>query len=80
LKLPTLNNCPECSNQYWEYCKAKVNRRPVHERLNFEGTSRHIKIENNYDRLKGEIANQEKEDKEYVQQENQWCPSGLTRS
>jgi len=30
--------------------------------------------------LKGEIADQEVDDKEYVWQENQWCPSGLTRS
>jgi hypothetical protein len=25
LKLPTLNNCPKCSDQYWEYFQAKVN-------------------------------------------------------
>jgi hypothetical protein len=24
--LSTLNNCPECSDQYWEYRRAKVNR------------------------------------------------------
>ena len=26
LKLPTLNNCPECNDQYWEFCQVKVNR------------------------------------------------------
>jgi len=31
LKLRTLNNGPECSDQYWEYRHTKVNRRPVHE-------------------------------------------------
>jgi len=31
LKLPTLNNCPECSDQYWEYHQARVNCQPVHE-------------------------------------------------
>ena len=25
LKLPTLNDCPECSDQDWEYRQAKVN-------------------------------------------------------
>ena len=75
LKLPTLNNCPECSDQYWEYREAKVNHRPVHEILNFERTSRHVKIENIHDRLKKEIV-----DMEYVWLLNQCCPGGLTRS
>jgi hypothetical protein len=33
LKLPTLNNCPECSDRYTEYRKDTVNRRSVHERI-----------------------------------------------
>jgi hypothetical protein len=51
---------------------------PVHERLNFERTSWRIKIENIHDRLETEIADQLIV--EYGWQENQWCPSGLTRS
>jgi hypothetical protein len=33
LKLPTLNNCPECSDKYTEYRQDTVNRRSVHERI-----------------------------------------------
>jgi hypothetical protein len=33
LKLPTLNNCPECSDKYTEYRQDTVNRRFVHERI-----------------------------------------------
>jgi hypothetical protein len=33
LKLPTLRNCPECSDRYSEYRKETVDRRSVHERI-----------------------------------------------
>jgi hypothetical protein len=33
LKLPTLNNCPECSDKYTEYRQDTVNRRSIHERI-----------------------------------------------
>jgi hypothetical protein len=33
LKLPTLRNCPECSDQYSEYRQETVNRRSGHERI-----------------------------------------------
>jgi hypothetical protein len=33
LKLPTLRNCPECSDRYSEYRKETINRRSVHERI-----------------------------------------------
>jgi hypothetical protein len=33
LKLPTLNNCPECSDKYTEYRQDTANRRSVHERI-----------------------------------------------
>jgi hypothetical protein len=33
LKLPTLRNCPECSDRYFEYRQVTVNRRSVHERI-----------------------------------------------
>jgi hypothetical protein len=64
--LPTLNNCPECSDQYWEYRQGKVNRRPIHKRLSFERTSRRVKIENIHDQVDAKIVNQEIVDKEYV--------------
>jgi hypothetical protein len=33
LKLPTLKNCPECSDKYTEYRQDTINRRSVHERI-----------------------------------------------
>jgi hypothetical protein len=33
LKLPTRNNCPECSDRYTEYRQDTANRRSVHERI-----------------------------------------------
>jgi hypothetical protein len=33
LKLPILNNCPECSDKYTDYRQDTVNRRSVHERI-----------------------------------------------
>jgi predicted nucleic acid-binding Zn-ribbon protein len=33
LKLPTLRNCPECSDKYFEYRQETTNRRSVHERI-----------------------------------------------
>jgi len=70
LKLPTLNNCPKCSDQYWKYHEEKVNLRLVHERLNFERTSRRVKIESVHDRLTTKIAEQRIVDIEYDWQEN----------
>jgi hypothetical protein len=33
LNLPTLKNCPECSDKYSDYRQKTVNRRSVHERI-----------------------------------------------
>jgi hypothetical protein len=33
LKLPTLRNCPECSDRYLEYRQETANCRSVHERI-----------------------------------------------
>ena len=30
LKLPTKNNCLECSEQYWEFRQSQANRRSIH--------------------------------------------------
>ena len=30
LKLPTMSNCLECSNQYWEFRQSQANRRSIH--------------------------------------------------
>ena len=54
LKLPTLNNCPECSDQYWEYRQSRANRRPVHERMD-----RRLKMESVHDRLGKRIVDED---------------------
>jgi hypothetical protein len=87
LKLPTLNNCPECSDKYTEYRQDAVNRRSVHERIGriYSNDGRHVKI-NEVDDYPGKrYADQkwvdhEEQEREYVWQEGQWCPPGLRRS
>jgi hypothetical protein len=46
LKLPTLNNCPECSDKYTEYRQDTVNHRSIHERTGriYPSDGRRIKI------------------------------------
>jgi len=84
LKLPTRNNCPECSDQYWEYRQSRTNRRFVHERLDHpQDMDWRIKKETVHDRLGKSIADQDladHEEKEYVWQEGQWCPGGFIRN
>lgn len=89
LKLPTLNNCPECSDQYRGYRQAQTNRRSVHDRLRdrFYEVDRRLKI--NLDRRNGkrvvdqdwvDYENFKEEEREYVWQKGQWCPLGLRKS
>jgi hypothetical protein len=83
LKLPTLNNCPECSDQYWEYRQARANHRSVHDRMD-----RRLKIESVHDRLGKRIVDQDiveqdvggYKQEECIWQMDQWCPGGLTKS
>jgi hypothetical protein len=88
LKLPTLNNCPECSDKYTEYRQDTVNRRSIHERIGrvHPSDGRHLKINEIDDQPRKRYANhrwvdhEEEEDREYVWQKGQWCPPGLRRS
>jgi hypothetical protein len=87
LKLPTLNNCPECSDKYTEYRKDTVNRRSVHERIGriHPSDGRHIKINEVNDQPRKRYADHrwidhEEQEREYVWQKGQWCPPGLRRS
>jgi hypothetical protein len=88
LKLPTLNNCPECSDKYIEYRQDTANRRSVHERIGrmHPSDGRRIKINEINDQPKKRYADhrwvdhEEEEDREYVWQKGQWCPPGLRRS
>jgi hypothetical protein len=87
LKLPTLNNCPECSDKYTEYRQETVNRRSVHERIGriHLNDGRRIKINEVSDHPRKRHADQkwvdqEEQEREYIWQEGQWCPPGLRRS
>jgi hypothetical protein len=87
LKLPTLRNCPECSDKYSEYRQKTVNRRSVHERIGrmHPNDGRHQKINEVIDHPRKRQADQrwvdqEEEEREYIWQEGQWCPPGLRKS
>jgi hypothetical protein len=88
LKLPTLNNCPECSDKYTECRQDTANRRSVHERIGrmHPSDGRRIKINEVNDKPKKRYADhrwvdhEEEEEREYVWQKGQWCPPGLRRS
>jgi hypothetical protein len=87
LKLPMLNNCPECSDKYTEYRQDSVNRRSVHERIGRVHPSDgwRVKINEVDDHPRKRYADQkwvdhEEQEREYVWQEGQWCPPGLRRS
>jgi hypothetical protein len=60
LKLPTLNNCPECSDKYTEYRQDTVNRRSVHERIGriHPSDGRHVKINEVNDHPRKRYADQ----------------------
>ena len=47
LKLPTRNNCPECSEQYWEFKQFQANHRSIHDRIEYQynDVDRCLKIE-----------------------------------
>jgi hypothetical protein len=88
LKLPTLNNCPECSDKYTEYMQDTVNRRSIYERIGrmHPSDGRRIKINEVNDQPRKRYAghrwvdHEEEEEREYVWQKGQWCPPGLRRS
>jgi hypothetical protein len=87
LKLPTLNNCPKCSDKYTEYRQDTVNRRSVHERIGriHPSDGRRIKINEVDDHPRKRYVDHmwvdhEEQECEYVWQKGQWCPPGLRRS
>jgi hypothetical protein len=87
LKLPTLRNCPECSDRYFEYRQETVNRRSVHERIGriHPSDDRRQKIIEIIDHPRKRQADQrwadqEEDEDEYIWQEGQWCPPGLRKS
>ena len=47
MRLPTRNSCPECSEQYWEFRQSQVNRRSIHDRIEYQhnDVDRRLKIQ-----------------------------------
>ena len=89
MKLPTRNNCPECSEQYWEFRQSQANSQSIHARIEYHHSNMDQRLKNRsaHDRLGKRVVDQnwtdyekESNEEEYVWQEDQWCPGGLTRS
>ena len=88
MRLPTRNNCPECSEQYWKFRQSEVNRQSIHDRIEYQhnDVDRCLKNRSIHDRLGKRVVDQnyadyeDEDDEEYVWQEGQWYPGGLTRS
>jgi hypothetical protein len=88
LKLPTRNNCSECSDRYIKYRQDTANRRSIHERIGrvHPSDDRRLKINKIDDQLSKRYADhrwvdhEEEEYHGYVWQKGQWCPPGLRRS
>ena len=88
LRLPTRNNCPEYREQYWEFRQSQVNSWSIHDQIEYQcnDVDRRLKNRSIHDRLGKRVVDQnwadyeEEDDEEYVWQEGQWCPGGLTRS
>jgi transposase-like protein len=76
LKLPTRNNCPEYSEQYWEFRQSQANRRSIHDRIRCpqNGMDRHIKNGGIHDWLGKRIVDQNWADYEerYAKEEYAW--------
>jgi hypothetical protein len=71
LKLPTLNNYPECSDKYTKYRQDTVNRRSVHERIGrmHPSDGRRVKINEVNDHPRKRYANQKWVDQEEQEHE-----------
>ena len=86
--MPTSNNCLECNEQYWKFRQSQVNRRSIHDRIEYQHNEvdRRLKNRSIQDRLRKRVVDQnwadyeEDDDEEYVWQEGQWCSGDLKRS
>jgi uncharacterized lipoprotein len=74
LKLPTLNNCPECSDKYTEYRQETANRRSVHVRIGriYPSDGRRLKINEVNDHPRKRHADQKWVDQEEQEHEYIW--------
>ena len=87
--MPTRNNCPECSDQYWEFRQSQTNRWSIHaqDAYHHNNMDRRLKNGSVHNQLGKRVVDQdwtdyeeEGNEREYVWQQGQWCPGGLTRS
>ena len=76
MKLPTRNNCPKYNEQYWEFRQSQVNRRSIHDRIEYHRNDVDQRLKNRsiHDQLRKRVvdqnwANYEEDDEEYVWQE-----------
>ena len=60
LKLPTRNNCPECSEQYWEFRQSQANHRSIHARIeyHYDNMDHRLKNRSVHDRLGKRVVDQ----------------------
>ena len=80
MKLPTRNDCLECSEQYWEFRQSQANRQSIHAQDEYyhNNMDRRLKNRSVHDRLGKRVVDQiwtdyEEEDneEEYIWQEGQ---------
>ena len=60
LKLPTKNNCLECSEQYWEFRQSQANHRSIHARDEYHHNNmdRRLKNRSVHDQLGKRVVDQ----------------------
>ena len=60
LKLPTRNNCLECSEQYWKFRQSQANCQSIHARIGYDhdNMDRRLKIRSVHDRLGKRVVDQ----------------------
>ena len=71
MKLPTKNNCPEYSEQYWEFSQSQANRRSVRAQNEYHHNNmdRRLKNRSVHDRLGKQVVDQSWAD--YEEEDNE---------
>ena len=60
LKLPIRNNCPECSDQYWEFRQSQANHRSIYAQDEYHHNNMDQRLKNRsvHDRLGKRVVDQ----------------------
>ena len=74
MKLPTRNNCPECSEQYWEFRQSQTNFRSIHaqDACHHNNMDQHLKNGSVHDRLGKRVVDQDWADYEEESNEEEY--------